>query len=105
MASKYNLKESDIKKAIKDYLTLTGWFHFHNMAGLASFPGIPDRTAIKNGVTLWIECKSPTGSQTSVQKEFERNIKEQKEHYVLARSVQDVNDYICKHFWETGIEF
>lgn len=105
MASKTKIKESDVKKQIKDYLTLTGWCHYPNMAGIGSEPGLSDRTALKNGITLWIEAKSPTGKQSDDQIKFEKNIKENKGHYVLARSVEDLDNYIRKNLWKTGVEF
>ena len=58
---KYKLKENDIKKMVKQYLTLAEWFHFHILAGLGSFLGIPDMIAIKNGRVLFLEIKKPGG--------------------------------------------
>ena len=50
--------ETAIKKAIKDYLRLSGWFTFSIMQGLGSYRGIADIYAIKNGNGLWIEVKA-----------------------------------------------
>lgn len=95
--------ETSVKLAIKDYLTITGWYHYPNLAGIGSEDGLADRTAIKNGVTVWIEVKSLTGTQGKKQKEFEAKLKDKCGHYILARSVQDVDDYINKNLWSTGV--
>ena len=58
---KYKLKENDVKKMCKQYLTLAEWFHFHILAGLGSFLGIPDIIAIKKGRVLFLEIKKPGG--------------------------------------------
>ena len=58
---KYKLKENDVKKMVKQYLTLMEWFHFHILQGLGAFIGIPDRIAIKNGRVLFLEIKKPGG--------------------------------------------
>lgn len=42
------------------------------------------------GVRLEIECKSPTGTQREVQKQYEAMIKKFHGIYILARSVDDV---------------
>jgi len=58
---KYKITENDVKKQIKQYLTLMGWFHFHILQGLGSYLGIPDIIAIKNGRVLFLEIKKPGG--------------------------------------------
>lgn len=62
--------ETAEKKAIKEYLGYTGWFFYHNLAGLGVYPGIPDLTAIKNGKVLQIEIKAGKGVQSEKQEEF-----------------------------------
>lgn len=63
--------ETAEKKVIKDYLTAMGWFWYPNTAGFGSKPGIPDLTAVKNGVVLQIEVKAFGGKQSECQKEFQ----------------------------------
>jgi len=55
------ISENEIKKQVKQYLTLMGWFSFHILQGLGSFLGIPDRIAIKGGRVLFLEIKKPGG--------------------------------------------
>ena len=58
---KYKITENDIKKQVKQLLTLFEWFHFHILQGLGSFLGIPDIIAIKGGRVLFLEIKKPGG--------------------------------------------
>ena len=44
---KYKITENDIKKQVKQYLTLMEWFHFHILQGLGAFIGIPEN--------IWVE--------------------------------------------------
>ena len=80
---KFELSENDIKIQVKQYLDLRGWFNFYILQGLGSFNGIPDRIAIKDGRTLYLEIKKPGGTQSPAQIDFERNIKFQKGEYYL----------------------
>ena len=84
------LSENDVKCQVKDYLRIMGWFWFYNRQGLGSYPGIPDFIAIKNGRTIYIEAKSPTGTQRFAQKTFEWNIKHQKGEYLLIDNLDDL---------------
>lgn len=64
--------ETAEKIAIKQYLLLKGYFYYSNTAGFASYPGIPDLTAIKDGVVWQIEVKAIKGKQSPKQVEFEQ---------------------------------
>lgn len=77
--------ENEIKRLVKDYLTIKGWFHFYNLQGMGAFKGIPDIIAIKNGRVLFIECKTPArgSKQSPAQIEFQKNIEYQGGEYVL----------------------
>ena len=82
--------ETLLKRDIKQYLSLTGWFCFPVLQGLGAYKGIPDIIACKNGQTLFIECKSPKGKQSPDQQEFEQRIKEARCKYLLVRDVTDL---------------
>ena len=84
------ITEKDIKLQVKDYLDIMGWYHFPLLQGIGSHPGLPDRIAIKNGRTIYIECKSPTGTQRPAQIEFERNITYQKGEYLLIDNLDEL---------------
>ena len=82
--------ENQIKAQVKDYLNIKGWFHFHVLQGLGSYPGIPDIIAIKDNRVLFLEIKKPTGKQSQYQKDFENNITRQGGEYVLVRCLEDL---------------
>ena len=63
-------EETKLKQAIKKYLRLKGWYVYHNLAGLGVHPGIPDFTAIKDGVVVQIEVKTPKGKLSENQMLF-----------------------------------
>jgi hypothetical protein len=63
--------ETAEKHLIKDYLDAKGIFNFPIMQGVASYKGLPDRFAIKNGVCYALEIKSSKGYQSEAQREFQ----------------------------------
>lgn len=71
------------KKAIKEFLTMTGWVWYPNTAGMGVKPGIPDLTAIKRGVVVQIEVKAPGGKQSKAQVDFMIDWRGSGGHYVL----------------------
>ena len=83
------------KKAIKDWLDYNGWFRYHNMAGLGSYPGLPDITAAKDSIVLQIEVKAKNGKQSFNQKEFEGRWKTAGGHYICG-GLDDVINYLDK---------
>ena len=86
----FRISENDIKLQVKQYLSLRGWFHFPILQGLGSFDGIPDRIAIKDGRTIYLEVKKPGGKQSPAQIDFEKNIVYQKGEYYLIDNLDDL---------------
>jgi hypothetical protein len=85
------ISESDVKRQVKDYLNLKGWFNFHLLAGMGAYPGLPDRVAIKNGRTLFLEIKKPIGGiHRDSQKIFQKNIERAGEEYCLIKCLEDL---------------
>ena len=82
--------ETGIKKQIKDYLRLKGYFVFHILQGLGSYRGTPDLICIKDGIVLLIEVKTPTGKLSEYQKQFKSDWEARKGNYVVARNYEDV---------------
>jgi Holliday junction resolvase len=82
--------ENIVKRQIKDYLWIKGWFNFPLLQSLGCYPGAPDRIAIKDGRVLFIEIKSATGKQSPYQKRFEKYVTACGGEYLLARCVEDV---------------
>jgi len=86
----HRLTETDIRRQIQEYLRMTGWFVYYNLAGLGSFPGLSDLVAIKNGRTVHIEVKTPRGRQSERQKQFQQRLEESGGEYLIAKSLDDV---------------
>lgn len=86
--------ESFILNQVRDILRLDGWDVTRHQQGMGSRRGFPDLTALKDGVTLYIEIKTKTGKQSAYQVEFEKICKAHGGTYILARSVDDVKPYL-----------
>jgi len=86
--------ESYILNQVRDILRLDGWDVTRHQQGMGSRRGFPDLTALKDGVTLYIEIKTQTGKQSAYQVEFERICTEHGGKYILARSVEDVKPFL-----------
>ncbi len=82
--------ETRLKRAAKEYLDLTGWYHFPLLQGLGAYPGLPDRIAIKNGHVVFIEFKSPKGRQSDHQKRFQARLEGHNGRYLLVSSIDDL---------------
>jgi hypothetical protein len=98
--------ERAVQKAILIYLHARGCLVAVTDAGAAyragSFgadtvpAGWPDITGLTpGGRFIGIECKSPTGRQSPVQKQMEEAIRKRNGIYVLARSIDDVEKVLA----------
>ena len=56
--------------------------------------GMADILVILDGKALWIEVKSPTGTQSPDQIKFQQKVNKEGCVYVLARCVDDVRDVL-----------
>ena len=90
LRQKIKITENDIKLQVKQYLSLKGYFHFPILQGRGAYKGIPDRIAIKNGRTIYLEVKKPGGIQSPEQIDFEWNITRQKGEYYLIDCLEDL---------------
>lgn len=99
--------ETTAKKEIADGLRKLGWKVLRLNSGTAKRgkfvihlcpAGTPDILAFdRDGVLLWIECKAPFAKKRSDQPEqveFAGWASSMGHRYVLARSLQDVLDYL-----------
>jgi len=82
--------ETAVKKQIKDYLNVYGWYCFPIFQGLGAHKGISDLIACKGGITLFIEVKTNKGKQSPHQKHFQDCIEQAGGIYILARSYIDI---------------
>ena len=85
------ITENEVKRQVRDYLKLMGWFSFPLTAGLGSYKGSPDRIAVKDGRVLFLEIKKPIGGKHSdYQKQFQADLEEHGGEYYLVRSLEEV---------------
>jgi len=88
-------KESEIRAAIRDWLRWHKWFVIINYQTALSHKGLADLTAVSpDGRTLWIEVKTPNGRLSEHQEKFRDEILIRKGEYLVARSVEDVEEYL-----------
>lgn len=86
--------ETYIRRSITNALRLAGWDVTYHLQGVGCRRGFPDLTAMKDGETVYIEVKTPTGRQSDYQKEFEQICKAHGCRYLLARSVDDIAELL-----------
>lgn len=86
--------ETKIQNSIREVLKQDGYIVFRHHQGLGAYKGFSDLTALKNGITLYIEIKTPKGKQSEYQKQFQHDIELHGGIYILARSVADVVPYL-----------
>ena len=84
--------ETYIRRSVTDALRLAGYDVTYHLQGVGCRRGFPDLTAMKNGVTYYLEIKTPTGRQSDYQKEFEKICKAHGCTYLVIRSVKDLAD-------------
>ncbi len=82
--------ETQLKKAIREYLAYHGYFCFPITQGLGSYKGICDLIALKNGKVIFIECKSLKGKLSKWQEGFQIDISLRGGNYAVVRSIEDL---------------
>jgi hypothetical protein len=97
--------ESEIQKAILEWLAWKHVFHYRQNTGTFVFPetatskrrffkagatGAPDIACVIKGQYVGIECKRPGSKQSPAQREFQKRLEEAGGRYLLATSVDDV---------------
>ena len=92
--SELKITESMIKSQIKDYLALKGIFNYHNLQGIGSYKGIPDRIMHYRGRVVYLEIKTPTGKLSEHQEAFRRQCLEDKVAYWVIRSIEDLESHL-----------
>lgn len=90
--SALKLTETDIRRQVRDYLRLRGWFCFHVLQGLGSHRGISDLIAVKGGRVLFVELKTATGRQSGYQETFQIELERAGGEYVLCRGIGDLQE-------------
>jgi Holliday junction resolvase len=93
VAGKPKITETDIRRQVRDYLRIKGWFCFHVLqGGVGVYRGITDLIAAKDGRVLFIELKTARGRQSEHQKKFQSDLEAAGGEYVLCRGVEDLQE-------------
>jgi len=82
--------ETAILRAVRDYLRVQGWLCVRMQQGMGSHKGIADLYCLKDGRSVWLEIKTPTGKQSTYQKQFQADVEAYGGEYKVARSLDDV---------------
>jgi Holliday junction resolvase len=84
--------ESVVLDQVRDLLRLRGWLVFRHQQSLGSLKGFPDLTALKDGVTIYVECKTATGKLSQHQENIRRDVEWHGGCYVVARGIDDLEE-------------
>lgn len=79
--------EKSIMLGIKQALSFKGWTVIRMPPSIYSGKGLADLYAIRHGISVWIEVKSPKGNLSRDQVWFGKRIEQAGGIYVVARSV------------------
>jgi len=82
--------ETAILRAVRDYLRVQGWLCIRMQQGIGSHKGIADLYCLKDGRSVWLEIKTPTGKQSRHQEAFQDQVRNYGGEYAIARSLDDV---------------
>ena len=89
--------EKSVEDSIKSYIKNNGGLCYKIHGGdLYQEAGIPDLLCCINGLFFGIEVKDPSGKPSAIQLVQGARIKKAGGHFIIAKSVQDVTDYIEK---------
>lgn len=93
------MKESEVQRAILDYLALKHIFHYRNNSGAFrrddghfyrfGAVGNPDIICVVKGQYVGIEVKAPGGKQSEHQKKFQLQLEAAGGLCILARDLED----------------
>ena len=87
--------EKAIENEIKTYIASYGGLCYKIHGGdLYQETGIPDLLCCLGGLFFGIEVKDPQGKPSAIQLAQGARIKKAGGHFIIAKSVQDVKDYI-----------
>lgn len=96
MASNYqSRKEKEIENEIKAYIKEHGGLCYKIHGGdLYQETGIPDLLCCWGGLFFGIEVKDPQGKPSAMQLAQGARIKKAHGHFIIAKSLQDVKNYL-----------
>jgi Holliday junction resolvase-like predicted endonuclease len=82
----YSLLESQVLDQVRQYLRTLGWYVIRIQQGIACHKGISDLIVVKDGRTVFLECKTKTGRLSQHQKTFQNEILSRGRRYVSQES-------------------
>lgn len=88
--------ETVIQNQVREALRFDGWYVIRHQQGLGSHAGLSDLTAIKDGRTIYIEIKTPSGHQSDYQKQFQKEIEIHGGTYIICRKLEDIQPYLTR---------
>jgi len=90
------MNEAEVLAQVKAYLAYHGWLVMRIHQSLGSHRGLPDLICLKDGRTIYVECKSqhPRAKLSGPQEIMRREIEAHGGIYVVARCVEDVERVI-----------
>lgn len=88
--------ESVIQNQVREALRMDGWYVIRHQQGLGSHLGLSDLTAIKDGKTIYVEIKTPTGKLSDYQKTFQHEIELHGGVYIVCRRLEDIQPYLTR---------
>ena len=84
------INEGAILAALRSYLRLRGWYVIRHQQSMGSHKGLSDLTAIKDGITVYLETKRPGAPLSPVQEQFKTAIEGHGGVYRVVASYDDV---------------
>lgn len=98
------LKEADVLKACRIYLVQHGWKITRHQQGMGARKGFPDLTAIRDGITIYVEIKKPAqvtesgrrvpgGVLSDDQRKFQAETEAAGGIYIVATGIDDLEPY------------
>lgn len=88
--------ESIILDAARNWLRLKGWYVIRIQQGMGCHPGVSDLIAIKGGITVYIETKSPKwkGKLSRDQEKFRIEIEDHGGTFMVVDSIDKLMEVI-----------
>lgn len=86
--------ESEIQGAVRKLLEMDGWYVIRHQQGMGCHKGLSDLSAIKNGITIYVEIKTPRGVQSDYQKDFQADVESHGAKYIICRDAEDIIPYL-----------
>ncbi|WP_348269725.1 hypothetical protein P8936_16380 [Edaphobacter paludis] len=97
------MSEAEVKLAVQKWLEKAGYFWLRIQSGKVRVrrgymqlcpEGTADIVVFDRNATCWIEMKTESGKQRPAQVEFEAKAKAAGHRYIVARSLDEVRDFL-----------